>query len=204
MQLLKEGVNLNGMYKLITPPTTEPVTTDELKSQLRITGTSQNTMLASLIKAARQHAEDYLRYSIIATTWELYLDTFPVSGEPIWVQKSPLNDITSLKYYNTDGTLTTLTEDTDFVADYNSMPVRVYEAYNKTWPATRFMPNAVVLKFISGYADAAHVPDQIKQAILMIASSLYENPSDEVTGTQVNAISKNSEWLLRPLRAMRF
>ena len=196
------------MYKLITAPSVEPVSVTELKSQLRITGTSQDTMLGLLIKAARQHAEDYLRYSIIATVWELYLDAFPASGEPIWVQKSPVSlgtpSTTTLKYYNTSGVLTTLTENTGYVVDYNSAPARVYEAYDKTWPSTRVIPNAVVLKFTAGYANAAAVPDQIKQAILMIASTLYENPSDEVTGTQVNAINKNSEWLLRPLRAMRY
>jgi uncharacterized phiE125 gp8 family phage protein len=197
------------MFKLITSPSVEPVTVTELKSQLRITTTSQDTMLGVLIKAARQHAEDYLRYSIVATTWELYLDSFPKTGEVIWVQKSPIvKDAVAttrfLKYYNTGGVLTTLIEDTDYVVDYNAMPARVYEGYDKAWPDTRDIPNAVVLRFVAGYANAAAVPEQIKQAILMIASTLYENPSDEVTGTQVNAINKNSEWLLRPLRAMRY
>jgi uncharacterized phiE125 gp8 family phage protein len=192
------------VYKLATPPSVEPVSVTELKSQLRITSTSQDVMLLQLIKAARQHAEDYLRYSIVSTSWVLYLDSFPASGEPIWVQKSPMTSVTTLKYYNDSGVLITLVKNTDYVPDYNSMPARVYEAYGKTWPTTRLIPNAVEMAFTSGYATAADVPEQIKQAVLMIASSLYENPSDEVTGTQVNAINKNSEWLLRPLRAMRF
>lgn len=192
------------MYKLITAPSVEPVDTTELKSQLRITGTSQDTMLDSLIKAARQHVEDYLRFSVISSTWELYLDAFPQAGDFIWIQKSPVSAITFLKYYATDGTLTILTENTDFVVDYVSKPCRIYEAYSKTWPTPRNIPNCVIIKFVTGYASAGAVPEVIKQAVLMVAATLYENPSDEVTGTQVNPINKNSEWLLRPYRAMRY
>ena len=192
------------MFKLITAPSVEPVSVDELKAQLRITGTSQNTMLTNLEKAARRIVEDYLRYSIISATWELYLDSFPKTGDCIWIQKSPVTDITFIKYINSSGVLTEIIKDTDFIADYNAKPCRVYEAYGKGWPSPRAIRNAVVVKFISGYATAAAVPDEIKQAILMLAATLYENPGDEVTGTQVNKIDKNSEWILKPLRAMRY
>jgi uncharacterized phiE125 gp8 family phage protein len=192
------------MYKLINSPSVEPVSVTELKSQLRITNSTQDTMLLALTKAARQHVEDYLRYSIITATWELYLDEFPPSGECIWIQKSPVTSITFLKYINSDGVLTTLIENTDFVSDYNSLPACIYEAYNQMWPIPRLIKNSVIVRFVAGYANAAAVPEQIKQAILMLASSLYENPSDEVTGTQVNQINLTSERLLRPLRAMRY
>jgi uncharacterized phiE125 gp8 family phage protein len=192
------------MFKLITPASEEPATVTELKSQLRITGTSQDTMLALLLKAAKQHVEDYLRYALLTSTWELYLDEFPKSGECLYIQKSPVTAITFLKYYASDGTLTTLAENTDFVTDLNSKPAYLYEAYGKSWPTPRKIKNAVVCKFVAGYANAAAVPEQIKQAIMMLASTLYENPSDEVTGTQVNKIEKTSDWFLRPLRAMRF
>ena len=192
------------MYKLVTAPSVEPVSVSELKSQLRITTTSQDTMLGVILNAARQYVEDYLRFSLITATWELYLDSFPKSGDCIWIQKSPVTDIVTLTYTDTAGANQTLTEGTDFTADYNSYPCRVYEAYSKTWPGTRTIKNAVTINFKAGYADAAHVPEKYKIPILMLASSLYENPSDEVTGTQVNQIAKNSVSLMRTLRAMRF
>jgi uncharacterized phiE125 gp8 family phage protein len=161
-------------------------------------------MLGILITAARQHAEDYLRYAITASTWELYLDSFPKSGDCIWIQKSPVTAITFLKYIDTDGVLQTMTVDTDYVVDVSDKPAKIYEAYSKVWPTTRAIRNCVIVKFEAGYANAAAVPQQIKQAVLMLATTLYENPSDEVTGTQVNAINKTSDWLLKPLRAMRF
>ena len=192
------------MFKLITAPAVEPVTVEELRSQLRITSTSQDTMLGVLIEAARQHVEDYLRYSLLSATWELYLDSFPAAGDCIYIQKSPVSSVTSLKYYASDGTLTTLTENTDYAVDLISKPCRIYEAYGTYWPTPRLIKNAVIVKFVAGYASADAVPDVIRQAVLMFASTMYENPADEITGTQVNRIDNNSERLLRPLRAMRF
>lgn len=198
------------MYKLITAPTSEPVSVTELKSQLRITSSSQDTMLGVLIKAARQWAEDFLRYQIMTATWELYLDEFPDSDQCIYIQKSPVTSITFLKYYNTSGVLTTLTENTDFIVDYVNRPARIYEAYDKTWPDTRDIKNAVIVKFVSGYDTTSQdpninaVPEQIKQAILLRAASLYENPAEEVSGTQVSKYTLTAEKLLYPIRAMRF
>lgn len=189
------------MYKLITAATLDPVTVTELKSQLRITTTSQDTMLGLLIKAATQHVEDYLRYSIMPSTWDLYLDSF---NSDIWIQKIPVSAITHVKYINSEGVLTTLTVDVDYVIDIDSKPARIYTAYSKSWPSTRSIYNCVVVRFVAGYASSADVPERLKQAILMLAASLYENPSDEVTGTQVNKIHTNSERFLRPLRAMRY
>jgi uncharacterized phiE125 gp8 family phage protein len=161
-------------------------------------------MLELLIKSARQNVEEYLRYSVMTSTWELYLDSFPKTGDCVYIQKSPVSAITTFKYYNTSGVLTTLTENTDFVSDFVSKPCRLYEAYGKSWPTPRVIRNCVVIRFVAGYVTPAAAPEEIKQAILMMAASLYENPADEVTGTQVNAINKNSEWILRPLRAIRY
>lgn len=194
------------MYKLITAPESEPVDSDELKSQLRITTSDQDTMLDHLIMVARQWAEDFLRFQIMTATWELYLDEFPESGKCIYIQKSPVSSITSLTYTDTSGSSQTLTEDTDFIKDIVSMPARLYEAYSKTWPDTREIQNAVVIKFVAGYASLTNQPhaELIKQAVLLRAASLYENATEEVTGTQVSKLGLTAERLLWPIRAMRF
>lgn len=192
------------MFKEITAATTEPVTTTELKSQLRITSSSQDTMLAFQIKAARRWAEEYLRYAIITSTWELYLDSFPKSGDCIYIQKSPVTSITSITYLDSDGDLQTWTS-TLYVPDFNAKPCRIYEAYGESYPTTQAIRNSVVIKFVAGYAAAANVPDDIKQAILIKAATMYENPAEEVSGTQVSQFSEvTAKSLLTPYRALRF
>lgn len=191
------------MFELIKEADEEPVSVAELKSQLRITSSAQDTMLNVLLKSARQWAEDFLRYQMISATWDKYFDDFPASGDCIWIQKSPVTSITYIKYLDSSGTLTEWAN-TYWTPDYNSTPCRIYEKYGYTYPTTQATKNAVVVRFEAGYTDADAVPDIYKQAILMKAASLYENPSDEVTGTQVNKMSLTSEKLLRPFRAIRY
>lgn len=195
------------MYELITAPTSEPVSTSELKSQLRITGTDQDTMLDLLISVARQHVEDYLRVQIMTATWELYLDEFPATGECIYIQKSPVTAISSIKYLDSSGVEQTWSA-TEYSCDYNSTPCRIYEAYGYSWPTVRDIRNCIYIRFVAGYAADYKIFQEkfklMKQAILMVAASLYENPTDEVTGTQVQQILKSSNALLRPLRSIRY
>jgi uncharacterized phiE125 gp8 family phage protein len=197
------------MYKLITAPTSEPVSSTELKSQLRITGTDQDTMLDLLISAARQHVEDYLRMQLNTATWILYLDEFPKSGECIYIQKSPVTSVTSVKYLESvNGTETTLVANTDYVVDIISKPCRIYEAYGKTWPTPRDIRNSVYIQFVAGYSSDYKIYSEqykiIKQAILMVAATMYENPIDETSGTITQQFDLNSLHFLRPLRLLKY
>lgn len=63
--------------KLITAPTIEPVTLEEIKEHCRIDGAEDDNLLTSLITVARQEAEKITRRQLITATWELRLDHFP-------------------------------------------------------------------------------------------------------------------------------
>ena len=80
--------------------------------------------------------------------------------------------------------------------DIYNEPARIKEAYNQSWPSIREQLNAVFIEFKCGYGLQNNIPDSIKQGILSIATHLFENPSDVVTGTQVNEIPESSTWLL--------
>lgn len=195
------------MYKLITAPTSEPVSTGELKNQLRITGTDQDTMLELLISAARQHVEDYLRIQIMTATWDLYLDEFPKTGECIYIQKSPVTAISSIKYLDSSGVEQTWSA-TEYSCDYNSTPCRIYEAYGYSWPTVRDIRNCIYIRFVAGYAADYKIFQEkfklIKQAILMVAATMYENPIDETSGTITQQYDLNSIHFLRQLRSIRY
>lgn len=193
----------------INDATTEPVTLAELKSQLRITSSDQDTMLGSIILAARQKAEEFTkRFLRVGATekaaiYRMFLDKFPDDGNrEIKIYQCPVTVISSIYYYNASGVLTLL--DTDYYdSDIISEPARIQEAYGYSWPTIQDRINAIYIEFQSGYKLATSVPPEIKQGILMIAAHLYENPSDIVTGTQVNTIPKASEWLLNDFRLNR-
>jgi len=66
--------------RLITAPSAEPATVDEVKLDARIDGPELDATIELLIKAARQRCEDLTGRALITQTWELVLDEFPVDG----------------------------------------------------------------------------------------------------------------------------
>jgi hypothetical protein len=51
--------------------------------------------------------------------------------------------------------------------------------YGDTWPDTRAQINAVAVRYVAGYANAAAVPDSIKAWIKLQVSAMYENREAE-------------------------
>ena len=63
----------------VTAPSVEPVATSEAKAFLRVDHSTQDTLIAELVKAARTQVEQDTGRSLINTTWDLTFDEFPAS-----------------------------------------------------------------------------------------------------------------------------
>ena len=124
-------------FTLHTAPTLEPVTLYEAKLHLRVTYTDEDLLIASLITAARQHAEQYMWRAILTQTWDMYLDYMPGNeyfghlypslssgwnSEIIRVPKGRLQSITHFKYFDTADVEQTLVLNTDYRIDTASEP----------------------------------------------------------------------------------
>ena len=66
--------------------------------------------------------------------------------------------------------------------------------YGGQWPATLAEAQAVVIRFICGYADSADIPAEVKAAILLKLSDLYENRGDVPAGDRFEAAMKALLW----------
>lgn len=168
---------------ITTGPSIEPVTVDQLKDHLRISGTDEDTILGYYISAARLYCENFQGRSYITTVWKYTLDEFP---DIIYVPRPPLQSSgLSIKYYDTNGVQQTLSSSV-YQVDIQSEPGRIVEAYGQTWPSIRDMINAVELNFKAGYGDAAaNVPENNKLAVKLLAGWYYENREDlETAGTK--------------------
>ena len=163
--------------KLITAPTTYPVTLAEAKAHLRVDSTDEDTLITAMITAATETAEQITGRAIMPQTWELTLDGFPSEFE---LTRVPAVSVTSLKYINESGVLTTMSTD-DYVLDnYDDFGfAKVELAWGFDWPIPRDTPNAVTLRFVAGYANAAAVPESIKAWIKLTVSAMYENREAE-------------------------
>lgn len=177
-------------------PTIEPVSLDEVKLHLRLdSGSSEDTLLSSLIATARQYCEQYQRRAYITQTWELWLDRFP-TVPVIDIPLPPLQSIISIKYYDTANSEYTLAA-SEYFADIKSQPGRISLHYGKTWPSLTLRPsNAVCITFVCGYgATAASVLERIRQAILLTIGHLYEN-REAVSNVQAYVVPMTVDSLL--------
>jgi uncharacterized phiE125 gp8 family phage protein len=180
--------------KLKTPPAVEPVTAAEAKLHCRIDTDADDTLIASLIKAAREYCEGFQRRAYITQIWELWLDAFPVV-DFIEIPRPPLQTIASIKYYDTGGLEAPFE---DFFADINQEPGRAVLNYGKSWPSITLKPaSGVKITFTAGYGSAAAaVPQKVKQAILLLVGAWYEQREDFVLASQPLLIPKGVEALL--------
>jgi uncharacterized phiE125 gp8 family phage protein len=147
----------------------------------------EDSVLADFITAARIKCEEHQGRAYITQTWDLYLDDFPEADE-IELPRGPLQSITSVKYYGTDGTEYTMSA-SDYIVDIASDPGRIVLGYGKTWPTTVLRPaNGVIIRFVCGYgAAAAAVPALIRLAIKMLVGHYYAN-REAVTDARLSLV----------------
>lgn len=168
--------------KVITPPTVEPLTRAEAKQHMGISYAHNDTLVDSAIKQAREYCEGYQRRKFVTQTLELYLDSFPACSKPIeFIDCSPIQSITSIKYTDKDGTEHTLNT-SDYSLDNVSFVNKIDLAYGKSWPADELKPtNGVVIRFVAGYTTTTegevttpNAPESIKWAMAFHIKSIYD------------------------------
>lgn len=159
------------MMRVITPPTVEPFTLAEVKSQLGIqtADTGSDTLITRRITEARQWAEDYMGRAIFTQTQEVRFDDFPPlvglheramfpnryqDFDAIKLPFPDLQSVVSVKYIDIDGTEQTITA-SDYVVDTYDYIGAVRPAYGVAWPSVRPEANAVRVQYKCGYGVTA-------------------------------------------------
>jgi uncharacterized phiE125 gp8 family phage protein len=186
------------VWEVSAIPGVEPVSLEEAKTHLRIPSgcDSDNDYILALIKAARIWAEKYQRRAYITQTQVYYLDCFPSRDIDIDIPNPPLIGVTSIQYVDTGGDTQTLSTDI-YDVDTVKQPGRVYLKHNQSYPATRDQRKAVTITYTCGYGTAGEdVPDEIRQAILIVIQHLYDTRQMIVAGMTVNEVPFSAHWLL--------
>jgi uncharacterized phiE125 gp8 family phage protein len=190
--------------KLILAPDSEPITLVEARLHLRLDATGSplshpdDALVTALIKAARQHVDGkdgLLARALNTQTWELQLDEFPVSE--IRLPLPPLQSVSSVKYDDLAGVEQTVAA-LDYTVDTVTPPGWVIPVTGKSWPATMETPNAVRVRYVAGYGDAAAVPEPIKAAMKLLIGHWYENREEVNVGQVTSTVPMAAEALLSP------
>ena len=164
--------------KRTTDATVEPLTVAEAKRHLRedLQDADNDADISALITAARTAAENRLNRTLITSTWTLTLDEFPEDDDDEGVILLPMGrviTVTSVKYLDSAGTLTTL-DPSLYTTDLTGDIGKIFAAHGTFWPVTREQPNAVTVVYTAGYgATAALVPAPITTWIKLAIGDMY-------------------------------
>jgi len=182
---------MSRTYVVTTEPTAEPLTLDELKTRLRILSCDFDTELSQILTASRKIVEEDARRKFVTQTVKLYMDEFPDDDE-IGIHYAPVSSITSVQYYDQNGTLTTFSSD-DYWTNLIESPPEICLKQSKQWPVTELeRPNAVIVTFVAGYGAASAVPAAAKLAIVEYARSIWNNCEGRTE--QYNRLMSSLQW----------
>lgn len=174
--------------RLLVPPAILPVTVSEAKINERITinDVQNDLLIESLLAAATNLAEEYTRRAFITQTWAYNTNSVaPIIELP----RPPLQGVVddSVFYTNWQNQSTAIPSNTYF-QDIVFEPGRMifkdgyfpyglfYDWGGLGWGSNYWYYCTLSLEFVAGYGDtAAAVPMAIRQAILQIFGSLYQN-----------------------------
>ena len=170
------------MYKVITPPSVEPVTLTEARMQCRAdedNGIDGNTtryddaQFTQIISAARVWVELFTGLLLAPRTVEIARDEFPCGA--MTLEGFPVTSITSVKYVDESGIEQTLNSSLYYLDDYQN-PCSVINAVGTEWPSTLGAANAVKVRYVVG---SSTVDASVKAAILLLIGHLYFNRGDD-------------------------
>lgn len=148
----------------ITPPAVEPLSLSEVKTFLRIDGSDEDSILATLISTARIIAEELTGKALITQSWKLAYDhTLPPC---VMLPNRPVQSITSVVSVSDIEASTTISSGTYYLNA--SRDTLMFESI----PSGR----RIEISYVSGYGNAAtDVPADIRQAMLVHVATLYEH-----------------------------
>ncbi|MGM0423068.1 MAG: head-tail connector protein [Pseudomonadota bacterium] len=180
----------------LTDPAVEPIGLAELKTFLRITHDSEDTVLGNYIRAARMFCENYTGKSFITRSYKLAFDVVP-RGRVIEIPRTPLVEINSVKTFAADGS-ENLYEATSYDVDRVAHRLCFKAPLNSHGGLRAY--NALEINFDAGYGTSAEdIPEAIRQGVLIKTAELYEHRGDERFSGGLDLVAS----LLRPYKRMR-
>jgi len=174
---------------IVTQPTVEPVTLEEMKQYLKIPldieDAQEDAIIESLITSAREEAEKYTKRAFITQQWDMILDEF----EPCL--EVPLGKLQSVDgiFVRDPGYNETEVASTAYFVDTISDPGMVL--FKSSYPGEIAAPvSGWRIRFTCGYGDtASDLPKTMITAIKRIAAYWYEN-------REAHELPKNAKDLL--------
>jgi uncharacterized phiE125 gp8 family phage protein len=186
-------------------PALEPVTLEAAKAHMRITGSSEDLLIASLITAARVHIEYTLSRALITQTWSYFLDAWPKSAL-LELPLTPVQSIDAIRVLAAGDVVETIGADRYLLDGPATPPRLVCKAghWASAMPQPAYSGKGIEVSFIAGYGDQpADVPEPLRHSILLLVAHWFERREAVEIGHPAMPLPAMVGDLLSPFREVR-
>lgn len=177
----------------VDPPASYICTLTEAKTHLRILHSDDDTYITSLIKVAQMTAEYYCNTDFTGSTWIFKCDLWEQTKQ---LPYSEIRTISSIEYYDNDGTLQTLNS-SKYYLDTSIYPNRIALKDNESYPDLRDGIGNISVNFTTQNISNSEVA---KQAVLIMLTDMYENRQSVIVGRIASTIPRTAQYLLDTLK----
>lgn len=163
----------------------DPVTLEEAKGHLRALHSSEDNLISRFISAASRHVEGRIGRSLVNRTMTYQRDGFPACRASIVLPRPPVSEVTSVSFIDQNGAAQTMASG-DYLLVKSPVECELSPALGVSWPATSKQRRSVTVVYKSGFGDdGSEVPEDIKNAILLLVQHFYEHRSAVTEGSAV-------------------
>jgi uncharacterized phiE125 gp8 family phage protein len=164
---------------LTTPPAVEPVSLAEAKAHLRISHADDDAYISTLIISARRRIETRTGLRLIAQGWSQFFDCWPPFGE-IELRVSPVSTVTDLIIYGDTDTPSSV-DPAHYFLDATAAPPRVVFRQGRSPSPPGRRRKGIEVRMTAGFgASASAVPQELKQATLLLVADSFANRGEEL------------------------
>jgi len=179
-------------------PAAEPLTLADLKAWLRLDGSDEDDLLASVLSAARLAVEEAAGQPLVTQDWRLVLDAWPPDGI-LTLPLAPVQAVTAMRVRDATGGATVLPANA-WLLDAAGDPPRLALSGSPPVPGRRL--GGIEVDLTAGYGPPAAVPEPLRMAVRLTAARLFEHRGDgpDETGAAVPPVAAA---LIAPFRRVR-
>jgi uncharacterized phiE125 gp8 family phage protein len=184
---------------LLAGPAEEPLTLAETKAYLRLDDEAEDTLVTTLITAARLHVEGVTGRALLAQSWRLVLDRWPES-RIVKLPVAPLISLTAITAYDGDGT-------------GHDIALAQFLPETAVAPAQLMLPQTIAgmpalrermgleIDYVAGFgSEASDVPADIRQALLRLVAYWFEHRDAVIVAGSGAIVPHGFDRALTPYR----